>query len=129
MKKILLALSFVSVSAFAHENPDIKGQCMIVDGVNKVVPCKVLTGGGAGGMYTAYKIGKKEIVVEESTMCKDGEVTCDTTMGINSGKSIPAKNYYRDYKTKKVINKPKETGKSWYCTKQIKGKLDACTTY
>ncbi|KJV40993.1 hypothetical protein [Acinetobacter brisouii] len=127
MKKILIVLSFVSASAFAHENPDIKGKCMIVDGVNKVVPCKVSTGGGAGGMYTAYKIGKKEILVEESTMCKNGEATCDTTMGTNPDKLMPAQNYYRAYKTKKVINKPKE--KDWYCTRQIKGKLDACVIY
>ena len=129
MKKVLLVLSFVSASAFAHENEAIKGRCMIIDGTNKIVPCKIVTGGGAGGMYTTYKVGKKEITVEESTMCKNDEATCDTTMGTNSSKSMPAKNYYRDYRTKKVINDLPKKGNYWSCTKQIKGKLDACTDY
>ncbi|AMX20347.1 hypothetical protein IEC338SC_3236 [Acinetobacter pittii] len=124
MKKVLVMLAAcISIQAFAHENPDRKGQCFIVDGQNITKPCVVSSGGGAGGMYTALKIGKQNILIEESTMNPDSEDR-SIAMGKDVDHMLDAEEYYRDGISKKVIKTYKEG--SWFCNKQIKGKLDVC---
>ena len=54
---VLLA-GAVSLS-FAHENPSLKGQCFVPQGQQQVHACQIDSGGGAGGMYTTFKIGKQ----------------------------------------------------------------------
>ncbi|MER8075383.1 hypothetical protein [Acinetobacter pittii] len=114
---------FLTSAAFAHEYPDVKGQCFVVDGKNIPKPCIVSSGGGAGGMYTALKIGKQNFLVEESTMNPDSEER-SIVMGKDVDHLMDAVDYSRDFKTKKVIKIYKDD--SWSCYKQIKGKLDAC---
>ncbi|MEG2750142.1 MAG: hypothetical protein RR939_12240, partial [Acinetobacter sp.] len=84
MKKTLglLLILTASVSIFAHENPDKKGKCFEVSGKNITTSCLISSGGGAGGMYTALKIGKKEYLIEESTMNPDAEER-DFSLGLN----------------------------------------------
>ncbi|HEC0323204.1 hypothetical protein ABTI07_03580 [Acinetobacter baumannii] len=124
MKKVLVMLvAFFTVQAFAHENPDSKGQCFVVDGKNITKSCIVSSGGGAGGMYTALKIGSQNIHIEESTMNPDSEDR-SISMGGDSDDLLEAIEYSRDFKTKKVIKNFKMN--SWSCFKQIKGKLDVC---
>ncbi|HGU9765499.1 TPA: hypothetical protein ACNFOO_000949 [Acinetobacter baumannii] len=124
MKKVLVMLAAcISVQAFAHENPDRKGQCFIVDGKNITKPCIVSSGGGAGGMYTALKIGKQNFLIEESTMNPDSEGR-SIAMGKDVDNMMDAEEYYRDGNSKKVVKNYKDG--SWFCNKQIKGKLDVC---
>lgn len=124
MKKVLVMLAAcISVQAFAHENPDRKGQCFIVDGKNITKPCIVSSGGGAGGMYTALKIGKQDFLIEESTMNPDSEDR-SIAMGKDVDNMMDAEEYYRDDNSKKVVKNYKDG--SWFCNKQIKGKLDVC---
>ncbi|OEC90463.1 hypothetical protein [Acinetobacter sp. YK3] len=128
MKKTLslfLALT-TSTSIFAHENPDRKGKCIEVNGKNITTNCIISSGGGAGGMYTALKIGKKEYLIEENTMNPDAEER-SFSLGINADSMLDAKEYYRDPKTKQVIKTYKDG--AWFCSKQIKGKLDVCYSY
>lgn len=128
MKKILglLILLTASASIFAHENPDKIGKCFEVRGKNITTSCIISSGGGAGGMYTALKIGKKEYLIEESTMNPDAEER-SFSLGLNSDSMLKAQEYYRDAKTKQVI-KTYKSG-SWFCSKQINGKLDVCYNY
>ncbi|MEN8406049.1 hypothetical protein [Acinetobacter seifertii] len=124
MNKILIMLvAGISVQAFAHENPDSKGQCFIVDGKNITKTCVVSSGGGAGGMYTALKIGKQNYHIEETTMNPDSEER-SIAMGMDLDHMMDAKEYYRDGNSKKVIKTYKDG--SWFCNRQIKGKLDVC---
>ncbi|HBI2447027.1 TPA: hypothetical protein KZJ30_003928, partial [Acinetobacter baumannii] len=122
MKTITCLLSslLISAAAFAHENPDRIGKCFVVDGKNVTKGCIVASGGGAGGMYTALKIGKQNFLVEESTMNPDSEER-SIVMGKDSDHLMDAVDYSRDFKTKKVIKTYKDD--SWSCFKQIKGKL------
>lgn len=119
----LLGSIFLTSAAFAHENPDRKGQCFVVDGKNITKPCVVSSGGGAGGMYTALKIGKQNFLIEESTMNPDSEER-SIVMGKDVDHFMDAVEYSRDFKTKKVIKNFKSD--SWSCYSQIKGKLDVC---
>ncbi|MFX4955790.1 hypothetical protein ABTC33_17930 [Acinetobacter baumannii] len=125
MKTITCLLSSVLISTltFAHENPDSKGQCFIVDGKNITKPCIVSSGGGAGGMYTALKIGNQNIHIEESTMNPDSEER-SIAMGKDVDHMQDAEEYYRDGVSKKIIKTYKDG--SWFCNKQVKGKLDVC---
>lgn len=80
---------------------------------------------GAGGMYTALKIGKQNFLIEESTMNPDSEDR-SIVMGKDVDHFMDAVEYSRDFKTKKVIKNFKSD--SWSCYSQIKGKLDVCYT-
>jgi len=124
VNKILMILTaFISVQTFAHENPDRKGQCFVVDGKNITKTCVVSSGGGTGGLYTALKIGKQKFLIEESTMDPDSDER-PIFMGKDGDHVMDAVDYYRDGKTKKVIKNYKDD--SWSCYSQIKGKLDVC---
>ncbi|ENW08763.1 MULTISPECIES: hypothetical protein [Acinetobacter] len=128
MKKtlgLLLAMT-ASTSIFAHENPDRKGKCIEVNGKNIPTKCVISSGGGAGGMYKALKIGDKEYLIEENTMNPDAEER-SISLGRNADTLQDAKEYYREAKTKQVIKTYKDG--AWFCTKQIKGKLDVCYSY
>lgn len=125
MKTIICLISTILVStvAIAHENPDSKGQCFIVDGKNITKPCVVSSGGGAGGMYTALKIGKQNFHIEESTLNPDSEDR-SIAIGKDLDHMMDAEEYFRDGKSKKIIINYKDG--SWFCNRQIKGKLDVC---
>ncbi|WP_228731816.1 hypothetical protein [Acinetobacter pittii] len=112
-----------TVQAFAHENPDSKGQCFVVDGKNITKSCIVSSGGGAEGMYTALKIGSQNIHIEESTMNPDSEDR-SIAMGKDLDHMMDAEEYYRDGNSKKVVKNYKDG--AWFCNKQVKGKLDVC---
>lgn len=125
MKTIICLLSslLISAAAFAHENPDRIGKCFVVDGKNITKGCIVASGGGAGGLYTLLTIGKKEYLIEESTMNPDSEER-SISLGGDSDELLEAKEYYRDKKTKKELKEYKEG--AWLCYKQVNGKMDAC---
>lgn len=119
----MILTAFISVQTFAHENPDRKGQCFVVDGKNISKTCVVSSGGGTGGLYIALKIGKQKFLIEESTMDPDSDER-PIFMGKDGDHVMDAVDYYRDGKTKKVIKNYKDD--SWSCYSQIKGKLDVC---
>ncbi|MCH4243846.1 hypothetical protein [Acinetobacter gerneri] len=120
---IAISLMFVSISAFAHENPDRKGQCLIVSGKNSPQPCVISSGGGAGGMYTILNINKKQYHIEESTMCEDD---CGISLGSDLNHMKDASHYYLDAKTKKIVKEPKPNSPFWNCYKQVRGNLNVC---
>ncbi len=74
-------------------------------------------------MDTALKIGKKNFLIEESTMDSDSDER-PVFMGKDDDHMLDAVNYYRDDRSKKVIKNYKDG--SWFCNKQVKGKLDVC---
>lgn len=126
MKKPIFIMSLlISSGVFAHENPDLKGYCLIVNGKNKPEPCTIHSGGGAGGMYTAFTVNKKDYLIEESTMIgHEGEAS----VGLSSADKLEdAISYTRDFKTKKIIKRVRAS--DWGCYKQVKGLLDVCVAY
>ncbi len=120
---IAISLLFVSISAFAHENPDQKGQCLIVSGKNTPQSCVISSGGGAGGMYTILNVNKKQYHIEESTMCEDD---CWIGLGNDIERMKDASQYYLDAKTKKIVKEPKPNSPFWNCYKQVRGNLNVC---
>src|SRR5262249_40674497 len=76
--------------AKAHPNPDKLGMCYVFnkDDFQKVVPCVVATGSGAGALYQAlYWPDGKKTYVEENTMTSPFPVSVD---------GQPAERYNRD---------------------------------
>ena len=121
MKNILFSLSLLFCSSiYAQETPPQKGVCFLVQGNKPEAPkpCVINTGGGAGGSYVQFKVGKTNVLIEES----EGDVSVG-----NSPKTLKdGVNYMRDHKTLKVIPNSEEDFPKFFCTKQKSGSLDAC---
>lgn len=114
----------ISSSIFAHENPDLQGHCLILHTKSQPVPCTIHSGGGAGGMYTAFTVHKKSYLIEESTMIgHEGE----EKLGLSSETLKDAVSYSRDYATQKIIQPTRAN--DWSCYKQVKGRLHVCFSY
>ena len=110
--------------AFAHENPSLKGQCFVPQGKPQVQACQINSGGGAGGMYTTFKIGKQTYLIEESLMC-DNNTACTVSMGSDPSRLQDATTYQRNVYTKREVPEGLYD-QYWSCVRQIKGKMDVC---
>ena len=110
--------------AFAHENPSLKGQCFVPQGKQQVQACQIDSGGGAGGMYTTFKIGKQTYLIEESLMCDDN-TACTVTLGSDPSRLKDATSYQRNVDTKREVPEGLYD-QYWSCVRQIKGKMDVC---
>ena len=110
--------------AFAHENPSLKGQCFVPQGKQQVHACQIDSGGGAGGMYTTFKIGKQTYLIEESLMCDDN-TACTVTLGSDPSRLKDAATYQRNVYTKREVTEGLYD-QYWSCVRQIKGKMDVC---
>ena len=110
--------------AFAHENPSLKGQCFVPQGKQQVHVCQINSGGGAGGMYTTFKIGKQTYLIEESLMCDDN-TACTVSMGSGPSRLKDAASYQRNVYTKREVPEGLYD-QYWSCVRQIKGKMDVC---
>ena len=110
--------------AFAHENPSLKGLCFVPQGKQQVQACQIDSGGGAGGMYTTFKIGKQTYLIEESLMC-DENTACTVTLGSDPSRLKDATSYQRNVDTKREVPEGLYD-QYWSCVRQIKGKMDVC---
>ena len=110
--------------ALAHENPSLKGQCFVPQGKQQVQACQIDSGGGAGGMYTTFKIGKQTYLIEESLMCDDS-TACTVTLGSDPSRLKDATTYQRNVYTKREVPEGLYD-QYWSCVRQIKGKMDVC---
>ena len=110
--------------AFAHENPSLKGLCFVPQGKQQVQACQIDSGGGAGGMYTTFKIGKQTYLIEESLMCDDN-TACTVTLGSDPSRLKDATTYQRNVYTKREVPEGLYD-QYWSCVRQIKGKMDVC---
>ncbi|MCH7330236.1 hypothetical protein [Acinetobacter modestus] len=123
MKKIIMCAFLFCTNTFAHEFPVQKGECFLVKSnvPQKVQSCIVNSGGGAGGSYTALKIQKLNVLIEESDK---GEIT----LGSDAKSLQEGDFYYRQLKNKntKISLQKAKTTPAYYCAKQIKGSLDVC---
>ena len=125
MRVLFTVLLAGSVSlAFAHENPSLKGQCFVPQGKQQVQACQIDSGGGAGGMYTTFKIGKQTYLIEESLMCDDN-TACTVTLGSDPSRLKDATTYQRNVYTKREVPEGLYD-QYWSCVRQIKGKMDVC---
>ena len=110
--------------ALAHENPSLKGQCFVPQGKQQVQACQIDSGGGAGGMYTTFKIGKQTYLIEESLMC-DENTACTVSLGSDPSRLKDATSYQRNVDTKREVPEGLYD-QYWSCVRQIKGKMDVC---
>ena len=110
--------------AFAHENPSLKGLCFVPQGKQQVHACQIDSGGGAGGMYTTFKIGTQTYLIEESLMCDDN-TACTVSLGSDPSRLKDAATYQRNVDTKRVVPEGLYD-QYWSCVRQIKGKMDVC---
>ena len=117
-------LAGVASLAFAHENPSLKGQCLVPQGKQQVHTCQIDSGGGAGGMYTTFKIGKQTYLIEESLMC-DENTACTVSLGSDPSRLKDATSYQRNVDTKREVPEGLYD-QYWSCVRQIKGKMDVC---
>lgn len=129
MKKILVLFSslFLSMTLYAHENPDRKGLCAYVvkNKITQAKKCVISSGGGAGGTYTVLNFGKANVHIEETTMCPEFDTKgCSPSIGRNLDDLKDGERYYRDYKTGNIIKSYKDG--NWWCVKRKDKKLDAC---
>ena len=125
MRVVFTVLLAGAVSlAFAHENPSLKGLCFVPQGKQQVQACQIDSGGGAGGMYTTFKIGKQTYLIEESLMCDDN-TACTVTLGSDPSRLKDAATYQRNVYTKREVPEGLYD-QYWSCVRQIKGKMDVC---
>ena len=117
-------LAGVASLALAHENPSLKGLCFVPQGKQQVHTCQIDSGGGAGGMYTTFKIGKQTYLIEESLLC-DENTACTVTLGSDSSRLKDATTYQRNVYTKHEVPEGLYD-QYWSCMRQIKGKMDVC---
>lgn len=117
-------LAGVASLALAHENPCLKGLCFVPQGKQQVHTCQIDSGGGAGGMYTTFKIGKQTYLIEESLMC-DENTACTVSMGSDPSRLKDAATYQRNVYTKREVPEGLYD-QYWSCVRQIKGKMDVC---
>ena len=110
--------------AFAHENPSLKGLCLVPQGKQQVHACQIDNGGGAGSMYTTFKIGKQTYLIEESLMC-DENTACTVSLGSDPSRLKDATSYQRNVDTKREVPEGLYD-QYWSCVRQIKGKMDVC---
>ena len=110
--------------AFAHENPSLKGLCFVPQGKQQVHACQIDNGGGAGSMYTTFKIGKQTYLIEESLMC-DENTACTVSLGSDPSRLKDATSYQRNVDTKREVPEGLYD-QYWSCVRQIKGKMDVC---
>ena len=110
--------------AFAHDNPRLKGLCFVPLGKQQVHSCQIDNGGGAGSMYTTFKIGKQTYLIEESLMC-DENTACTVSLGSDPSRLKDATTYQRNVYTKRVVPEGLYD-QYWSCVRQIKGKMDVC---
>ena len=110
--------------AFAHENPSLKGLCFVPQGKQQVHACQIDSGGGAGGMYTTFKIGTQTYLIEESLMCDDN-TACTVSLGSDPSRLKDAASYQRNVDTKREVPEGLYD-QYWSCVRQIKGKMDVC---
>ena len=125
MRVVFTVLLAGAVSlAFAHENPSLKGLCFVPQGKQQVHACQIDNGGGAGSMYTTFKIGKQTYLIEESLMC-DENTACTGSLGSDPSRLKDATTYQRNVYTKRVVPEGLYD-QYWSCVRQIKGKMDVC---
>ena len=125
MRVVFTVLLAGAVSlAFAHENPSLKGLCFVPQGKQQVHACQIDNGGGAGSMYTTFKIGKQTYLIEESLMC-DENTACTVSLGSDPSRLKDATTYQRNVYTKRVVPEGLYD-QYWSCVRQIKGKMDVC---
>ena len=125
MRVVFTVLLAGAVSlAFAHENPSLKGLCFVPQGKQQVHACQIDNGGGAGSMYTTFKIGKQTYLIEESLMCDDN-TACTVTLGSDPSRLKDATTYQRNVYTKREVPEGLYD-QYWSCVRQIKGKMDVC---
>ena len=117
-------LAGVASLALAHENPCLKGLCFVPQGKQQVHTCQIDSGGGAGGMYTTFKIGKQTYLIEESLMC-DENTACTVSLGSDPSRLKDAATYQRNVYTKREVPEGLYD-QYWSCVRQIKGKMDVC---
>ena len=110
--------------ALAHENPSLKGLCFVPQGKQQVHACQIDSGGGAGGMYTTFKIGTQTYLIEESLMCDDN-TACTVSLGSDPSRLKDAASYQRNVYTKREVPEGLYD-QYWSCVRQIKGKMDVC---
>ena len=125
MRVVFTVLLAGAVSlAFAHENPSLKGLCFVPQGKQQVHACQIDNGGGAGSMYTTFKIGKQTYLIEESLMC-DENTACTVSLGSDPSRLKDATSYQRNVDTKREVPEGLYD-QYWSCVRQIKGKMDVC---
>ena len=125
MRVVFTVLLAGAVSlAFAHENPSLKGLCFVPQGKQQVHACQIDSGGGAGGMYTTFKIGTQTYLIEESLMCDDN-TACTVSLGSDPSRLKDAASYQRNVDTKREVPEGLYD-QYWLCVRQIKGKMDVC---
>ena len=117
-------LAGVASLALAHENPCLKGLCFVPQGKQQVHTCQIDSGGGAGGMYTTFKIGKQTYLIEESLIC-DENTACTVSLGSDPSRLKDATSYQRNVYTKREVPEGLYD-QYWSCVRQIKGKMDVC---
>ena len=125
MRVVFTVLLAGAVSlAFAHENPSLKGLCFVPQGKQQVHACQIDNGGGAGSMYTTFKIGKQTYLIEESLMC-DENTACTVSLGSDPSRLKDATTYQRNVYTKRVVPEGLYD-QYWSCVRKIKDKMDVC---
>ncbi|MCI2319783.1 hypothetical protein MO859_18810 [Acinetobacter baumannii] len=88
-------------------------------------PCLLSSTNNSTSNFERLTFANTKVFIKESNICSNND-SC-VSVGSNLSNLKDATIYYRDLKSKKIIEKPEKD--SWTCFKQPIDKLDFCISY
>ncbi|MDV6993098.1 hypothetical protein PCS75_018560 [Acinetobacter baumannii] len=122
---IILFLLAYATSSFAQVPFEVSKSCFVVNGRNITEPCCLSSTNNSTSNFERLTFANTKVFIKESNICSNND-SC-VSVGSNLSNLKDATIYYRDLKTKKIIEKPEKD--SWTCFKQPIDKLDFCISY
>ncbi|AJB47962.1 TPA: hypothetical protein JIZ13_18135 [Acinetobacter nosocomialis] len=126
MKRLItLFLLPYATGTFAQEPFEVSKSCFVVNGKNSTETCLLSSTNNLSSNFERLTFPNSKVFIKESNICSH-EDSC-ISVGSNLSNLKDATIYYRDFKTKKIIEAPEKD--SWTCFKQQHDRLDFCVSY
>ncbi len=97
----------------------------VVNGKNTTETCLLSSTNNSTSNFERLIFPNTKVFIKESNICSN-EDPC-VSVGSNLSNLKDAHIYYRNLKTKKIVDKPEKD--AWTCFKQPHDKLDFCVSY
>lgn len=126
MKRIItLFLLPYATGTFAQEPFEVSKSCFVVNGKNTTETCLLSSTNNSTSNFERLIFPNTKVFIKESNICSN-EDPC-VSVGSNLSSLKDAHIYYRNLKTKKIVDKPEKD--AWTCFNQPHDKLDFCVSY
>lgn len=126
MKRLItLFLLPYATGTFAQEPFEVSKSCFVVNSKNTTETCLLSSTNNSTSNFERLIFPNTKVFIKESNICSN-EDPC-VSVGSNLSNLKDAHIYYRNLKTKRIVDKPEKD--AWTCFKQPQDKLDFCVSY